>query len=126
MGTGGRFHLDQDGHSITVRLVRAPGPVEVLVDGKVVAQGPAPHRGTTVLRAELPGEPLRPVILTLAEVRGAYRCEMELGGVRYTLPHLPLTERSPAAPTAPHPLRRLRRSLRRIARRAVSGSGRHR
>jgi hypothetical protein len=123
MAAGSRFHLDLDGHSVTVQLTRASGPVEVLVDGKVVARSAALGAGTTLLRAELPGDPPRPLGITLAETGGELRCEMELGGARHAVPPVPLLpERPPSGRSAgPHPLRRLRRSLRRTVRRALSG-----
>ncbi|MFF5705236.1 hypothetical protein ACFY7H_22450 [Streptomyces sp. NPDC012794] len=120
-----RFHLDRDGHSVTVQMAGASRPVEVLVDGKVVAQGPAPREDRTVWRAELPGPPPRPLSVTLAETGGAYLCEMELDGVRYLMPRVPLLPEKPPAwrSPSPHPLRRLRGLLRRAGR-AVGGGGR--
>ncbi|MBM7173726.1 hypothetical protein JQK87_36185 [Streptomyces sp. G44] len=60
-----RFHLDRGGHSITVCVGGARDPVEVLVDGKVVATCQRRRRGVTVLTAELPGDAPRPVTLRI-------------------------------------------------------------
>ncbi|MEU6314699.1 hypothetical protein [Streptomyces sp. NPDC047014] len=123
MADHSRFHLDRDGHSVTVQLDGTARPAEVLVDGRVVARGPAPREGTTVLRAELPGDPPRPLRITLARRGGAFRCEMEAGGVRQALPRVPLIPARPPGPR-PGPLRAARRLLRRTARRAAGGPSR--
>ncbi|MFJ6939599.1 hypothetical protein [Streptomyces sp. NPDC101132] len=122
-----RFHLDQDGHSVSVLLERAGGHVEVLVDGKVVRQGRAPKQGVTVLRAELPGQPPRPVAVTLGNLGGDFLCELDVEGDRHPMPRVPLVAPGGARPTGrPHPLRLLRRSYRRVLRRMVAHQGRHR
>ncbi|GAA4934997.1 hypothetical protein ACFPM3_05515 [Streptomyces coeruleoprunus] len=120
MAAVSRFHVDQDGHSVTVQVAAVSGPVEVLVDGKVVARGRAPRAGTTVLHAELPGDPARPLGITLRDMGGVFLCEMEVGRTRYLMPRVPLfPERPPAWRTPPHPFRRMHRSLRRAVRRAM-------
>lgn len=120
MGVGSRFHLDQDGHSVTVQSARASGSVEVLVDGKVVGQGKVPGAGTAVLRAEFPGDPPRPVPIRLGEMGGVVLCEMEVDRARYLMPRVPLLpERPPAWRPPPHPFLRLGKSLRRAVLRAV-------
>ncbi|MGW7284598.1 hypothetical protein ACWGH4_03740 [Streptomyces sp. NPDC054847] len=93
MARGWRFHLDQDGHSVTVQLRRARGEVEVLVDGKVVAYRRTLGKDTTALTAELPGDPPRPFRILLAPVEGADGaplCAMESAGMRYLMPLVPL------------------------------------
>ncbi|MDQ1012819.1 hypothetical protein QFZ82_007304 [Streptomyces sp. V4I23] len=120
MAGGRRFHLDQDGHSVTVQLGGARPEVEVLVDGKVVAyrRGPA----TTALDAELPGDPPRPFRILIAPVEGPEAtplCMMESAGTRHLMPLVPLL--SPGRPPQPGPSptllvrRRLRRLLHRRA-----------
>ncbi|MEV5145164.1 hypothetical protein [Streptomyces sp. NPDC052727] len=120
MGVGSRFHLDQDGHSVTVQPARASGPVEVLVDGKVVGRGTVPKAGTTVLRAEFPGDPPRPLIIRLGEMGGVVLCEMEVDRARYLMPRVPLLpERPPPWQPPPHPFLHVAKSLRRAVLRAV-------
>ncbi|MFG2989657.1 hypothetical protein ACGFZK_10285 [Streptomyces sp. NPDC048257] len=100
-----RFHLDQDGHSITV--VRGPGRgrTELLVDGKVVSSTRTERRAATELRGELPGGGApRPFTVRVGRPDipgGEPLCVMEIGGARYLMPFLPLTrsEQWPAEPT---------------------------
>lgn len=123
MALGHRFHVDQDGHSVTVQLLGAGGRFEVLVDGKVVAYGPDPRTGGTVT-AELPGDPPRPLSITVSdphEMGGVPFCVLETGGMRYLMPQVPLVG-SGSAPEhhGPYrPVRRLRRALRRLLRRSA-------
>ncbi|MFF8830952.1 hypothetical protein [Streptomyces sp. NPDC015131] len=115
MALGHRFHVDLDGHSVTVQFLARTGPFEVLVDGKVVGYGKGP--GASVA-AELPGDPPRPFTVTVGHARvtgGVPSCVLQTGGVRRPVPHVPLgTAAAPAGP--PRPVRRLRRSLRRRVR----------
>lgn len=122
MAAADRFHLDQDGHSITVQLGRTPSSeFEVLVDGKVVAY----HRGggtTNTVTAELPGDPPQPLSITLSQARemgDVPSCVLEIGGMRYLMPWVPLvgSRGEPEGRGASHPVRQLRRMLRRWARR---------
>lgn len=121
MALGHRFHVDQDGHSVTVQFVGGAGAFEVLVDGKVVAYGPGRHRGGTVT-AELPGDPPRPVAVTVShpgEMGGVPFCVLETGGMRYLMPQVPLGGAGgETARGGPYrPVRRLRRLVRRSWRR---------
>lgn len=117
MAGGRRFHLDQDGHSVTVQVRHARGEVEVLVDGKVVAYRRRLGKDTTTLTAELPGDPPRPFRILLAPVEGADGaplCAMERAGMRYLMPLVPLhgSDRPPQRGPLPVPvLRRLRSRL---------------
>ncbi|MFJ3964586.1 hypothetical protein [Streptomyces sp. NPDC090036] len=100
-----RFHLDQDGHSITV--VRSPGRgrTELLVDGKVVSCTRSESRAVTELRGELTdGGAPRPFTVRIGRPDipgGAPLCSLEIGGTRSLMPLLPLTrsEEWPAEPT---------------------------
>ncbi|ORT55573.1 hypothetical protein [Streptomyces sp. CB03238] len=126
MALGHRFHVDQDGHSITVQFLGGSGDFEVLVDGKVVAYGPGPRRGGTV-RAELPGDPPRSVGITVSDPRemgGVPFCVLESGGMRYLMPQVPLVPpggagEGPARRGSYRPVRRLRRFVRRSLRRLM-------
>ncbi|MEV3988817.1 hypothetical protein AB0J57_07895 [Streptomyces sp. NPDC049837] len=127
MALGHRFHVDQNGHSVTVQFLGAGGRFEVLVDGKVVAHGPDRRTGGTVT-AELPGDPPRPLSITVSdphEMGGVPFCVLETGGMRYLMPQVPLVGSGDAAfHTREHhgpyrPVRRLRRSLRRLLRRSA-------
>ncbi|MBA4862280.1 hypothetical protein H1V43_12955 [Streptomyces sp. PSKA54] len=116
-----RFHLDQDGHSVTVEVARPSGTSEVLVDGKVVAHHRGGGQGPTVLEAELPGDPPQPISITVDDPPdrdAAPLCLMDIAGMRYVMPLTPLTgaHSSPPARTAGRArrLRRLRRHVRRI------------
>ncbi|GAA2728320.1 hypothetical protein [Streptomyces nogalater] len=114
-----RFHLDRDGHSVTVRTGTAREPTEVLVDGKVVAaRTRRGHRERVmVLTAELPGDPPRPVAIRVDWRTGAGSgpvCLMEAEG---TLTVVPRSSPAPSPPRrtvralARHPVRWLRRHL---------------
>ncbi|MCX4539283.1 hypothetical protein [Streptomyces sp. NBC_01565] len=97
MSTGAdqRFHLDQDGHSITV--VRASGGrrIELLVDGRLVAAARTNRHAPTELRGELAdsGGP-RPFTVRVGRCDipgGEPLCTLEAGGKSYLMPLLPLT-----------------------------------
>ncbi|MEV4332805.1 hypothetical protein AB0K02_20060 [Streptomyces sp. NPDC049597] len=125
MAGGRRFHLDQDGHSVTVQLRGAHPEVEVLVDGKVVAQRTGPVKGTTALEAELPGDPPRPFRILIAPVEGpdgTPLCMMESAGARSPMPLVPLLSAGRPAQPGPSPTRLVRRRLRRLLHRRA---GRH-
>ncbi|MFI6106007.1 hypothetical protein [Streptomyces sp. NPDC051310] len=112
-----RFHLDQDGHSVTVLLGRTAHDVEVLVDGKVVAARHTHGRGVTELAAELPGDPPEPVTLLVEDVDEVPLCVLVRGGARYLMPLVPLgTGGRPPAASAVRPLGGIRRRLRRLLR----------
>ncbi|MBT2540819.1 hypothetical protein J7E99_08910 [Streptomyces sp. ISL-44] len=88
-----RFHLDQNGHSISVLYEGPRRPVEVLVDGKTVAVGRAPRAARTVLTAELPGDPPQPFAIDLAYPDSADdspMCALMESGTRYLMPDVPL------------------------------------
>ncbi|NBE55163.1 hypothetical protein [Streptomyces boluensis] len=123
MAGGHCFHIDQDGHSVTVLLAHPRGVVEVLVDGKVVACHDAPGKDATVLGAELPGDPPRPIRVLLAPVEGADGpplCVMESDGARYPMPLVTLGRTARTTPrtttTSTQAVRLLRRHVRRMAR----------
>ena len=117
-----RFHLDRDGHSVSVQTGTGSGDVELLVDGKVVAARRGHRRDVTVLAAELPGDP--PQLFTVHVDRSkragdAPACVMETNGRRVPIPYAPLAARQTAPPTVGtrvHPLRWLRRVVRRRSR----------
>ncbi|MFD4240378.1 hypothetical protein ACFWP3_01980 [Streptomyces sp. NPDC058525] len=88
-----RFHLDQNGHSISVLYEGPRRPVEVLVDGRTVAMGRAPGAARTVLTAELPGDPPQPFAIDLACPRDpddSPVCALMESGMRYPMPDVPL------------------------------------
>lgn len=126
MAGGHCFHIDQDGHSVTVRLAHPRGGVEVLVDGKVVAWRNTLGKDTTAIDAELPEDPPRTVRVFLAPVAGADGpplCVLENAGTRYLMPLVPPAHAGRTTHPATTPseaVRLLRRQLRRMAR------GRHR
>ncbi|OEJ23696.1 hypothetical protein AR457_03475 [Streptomyces agglomeratus] len=118
MARGHRFHLDQDGHSVTVQTGQPSGGVELLVDGKVVGYQHGRVKGVTTLSAELPEDPPRPFRILLEDMGGELFCAMESSGQRFLMPQIPLWKpeepppRSRAKPS--RPLKRLRRLLRRL------------
>jgi hypothetical protein len=112
MAGGHRFHLDQDGHSVTVQLRHAHREVEVLVDGKVVAYRRGLGKDTAVLTAELPGDPPRSFRVLLAPLEGADGaplCVLESDGTRYLMPLVALGASGPAPQRSPSHLRFTRR-----------------
>ncbi|MER5209580.1 hypothetical protein ABT063_03060 [Streptomyces sp. NPDC002838] len=117
MARSHRFHLDRDGHSVTVQTA-ASGPTELLVDGKVVASRQGRPRDLTVLAAELPGDPPQPFTIRVDrsnEAGDVPVCVMEADGTRELVPYAPLVARQPPSPgTGPaHPMAWLRRLVRR-------------
>ncbi|MGW7056305.1 hypothetical protein [Streptomyces sp. NPDC054887] len=116
-----RFHLDRDGHSVTVQAGGPAEGTELLVDGKVVAYEQGRVKGVTILSAELPEEPPRPFRIFLEDMGGELFCAMEVNGSRILMPQVPLwpsgaqsSSRTSPAARPPRPLRRLRRLLRRL------------
>ncbi|MDA5283446.1 MULTISPECIES: hypothetical protein [unclassified Streptomyces] len=90
-----RFHLDQDGHSITVVRDLRHRHAEVLVDGKTVSSGRTSRSEATVLRGEIAGAG-RPqgflVRLERPDVPGGEPlCVLEKDGMRYLMPSVALT-----------------------------------
>ncbi|MEV1084095.1 hypothetical protein AB0I98_38800 [Streptomyces sp. NPDC050211] len=122
MARSHRFHLDQGGHSVTVQTGAVPGGVELLVDGKVVAVRRRHRKDVTVLAADLPGDPPQPFTIRLGrseETGDVPVCVMETHGSRVSVPYAPLAARQAASLTADaqvHPLRWLRRVIRRRSR----------
>ncbi|UQX04498.1 hypothetical protein [Streptomyces sp. RerS4] len=102
-----RFHLDQDGHSITVVWAPVPGRTEVLVDGKVVGSARTLRHAATELHGEIAdGDVRRPLTIRVGRpdvAGGEPLCFVESEGRRYLMPLVPLTggERWPAEPTPP-------------------------
>lgn len=120
-----RFHVDLEGHSVTV-LIEWPGrEIEVLVDGKVVAHQRKPARDGTVLHAELPTDPPQPLTILVEDMGDTPFCSLVTPDARYRrflMPEVPLTTRRSGGPRTHrtpgrlvrHLLRRLGRSLRRL------------
>ncbi|MEV0634724.1 hypothetical protein AB0I77_07075 [Streptomyces sp. NPDC050619] len=128
MTRGQRFHLDRDGHSVTVQTGAPSAAVELLVDGKVVASHKRRGKDVTVLAAELPGDPPHPFTVRLdrpKEARDLPVCVMEADGVRTPVPYAPLTARHAPPRTAGSEVRPLR-WLRRLVRRRSRHVRRHR
>ncbi|MFD4245343.1 hypothetical protein ACFWP3_27700 [Streptomyces sp. NPDC058525] len=104
-----RYHVDQDGHSITVLSDVRRRRADVLVDGKTVASVRVPRHGAAVLRGELPGDlpdPPKPFLIRVSHAYDAGDvppCALETDGMRYLMPSVPLTrqEERPAEPTPP-------------------------
>ncbi|MGW0395394.1 hypothetical protein ACWDYJ_31880 [Streptomyces sp. NPDC003042] len=127
MASRHRFHLDQNGHSISVLYGRPGQSVEVLVDGKAVAVGKAAAAGLTVMKAELPGDPPQPFTVHLGspdDPGEAPLCTLVIDGARYLMPDIPFGP-SPAALAGPSrrgasavsPAASARRFFRRLLRR---------
>lgn len=121
-----RFHLDVQGHSVTVQTRHAMRETELLVDGKTVGyqRTQAGHRKPTVaLAAELPGDPPQPfgVTLRVGDAPGlAATCDLDIAGRRYPMPEAPLGGAEPTRlRVSARPLRRMRRLLRRSVRRRI-------
>ncbi|EFL19308.1 hypothetical protein [Streptomyces sp. C] len=103
-----RFHLEQDGHSITVVWSARRGRAEVLVDGKVVATARTRRTATTELRGETAeGDgTVRPFTVRLGrpDIPGDEPlCALDTGYRLYLMPLVPLTgdEAWPPEPTPP-------------------------
>ncbi|MEU9379253.1 hypothetical protein AB0D94_36630 [Streptomyces sp. NPDC048255] len=91
-----RLHLDQDGHSITVWCGRPGQPVEVLVDGKVIATGRERRSGLTTLPGVVAGDPPKVFTVYLSRPAGPDReplCTLDIDGMRYLMPEVPLPRR---------------------------------
>jgi hypothetical protein len=109
---------------VTVQTHHATHETELLVDGKVVGhqRTQAGRREPQVrLAADLPGDPPQPFGVTLhtgAITDGTATCALEIAGRTYPMPETPLRRAEHTSPRAPaHPLRRIRRLLRRGLRR---------
>ncbi len=121
-----RYHLDQDGHSITVLCDVRRRLAELLVDGKTVASVRAPRHAATLLRGELPTDPPQPFLIRVGhadEPGDVPLCALETEGMRYLMPIVPLTrqeewpaERTPPARTPGELLTRWRNRIRRTGR----------
>lgn len=118
-----RFHLDVEGHSVTVQTRHAARETELLVDGKVVGyqHADAGHRRPTTLTAELPGDPPQPFGVTLrtddADERAA-TCVLEIAGRRCPMPEVPLARSDTTLSAVARPsLRSMRRLVRSLLRR---------
>ncbi|MEW2258664.1 hypothetical protein [Streptomyces sp. NPDC047869] len=119
-----RFHLDVEGHSVTVQTRHGARETELLVDGKVVdyLHARTGHREpTTALTAELPGDPPQSFRITLRFGEApAYPavCLMEFAGRSHPMPAIPLAQddTTPSGMTRPS-LRSTRRLVRSLLRR---------
>ncbi|MCB5168448.1 hypothetical protein LG634_26950 [Streptomyces bambusae] len=103
-----RYHLDQDGHSITVLHDARRHRAEVWVDGKTVAATPTAAHDATVLHAELPTDPPRQLTVRIAHPAApddAPLCVLETGTDRYLMPAAALTNEERAAPDRTPPAR---------------------
>ncbi|MFJ8533586.1 hypothetical protein [Streptomyces sp. NPDC093591] len=123
MASSQRFHLDRDGHSVSVQTGGASGVVELLVDGKVVASQRRRRRDAMVLAVELPSDPPRPFSVHVdwsTGTGGRPVCMWEIDGTRDLIPVAPLVARQVSSradgTTALHPLRGLCRLARRCLR----------
>ncbi|MGW5848905.1 hypothetical protein ACWFQ8_13305 [Streptomyces sp. NPDC055254] len=70
------FHLDQNGHSISVLCEGPRRPVEVLVDGRTVATARPQRVARTVLAAQMPGDPPEPFSIHLGPPGGPDDCPL--------------------------------------------------
>lgn len=126
MATRLRHHLDQDGHSITVWCGRPGRPVEVLVDGKVIATARERRSGLTLLRGVVAGDPPKTFTVYLSRPAGPDReplCTLDVDGRRYLMPEVPFPDRPARTrplppPPATTPAQLLARLLRRRGRRS--------
>ncbi|SEB90665.1 hypothetical protein [Streptomyces sp. TLI_105] len=101
-----RYHLDQDGQSITVLHDPRRRRAEVWVNGKTVAAARAPRHQATVLEGEIPALPPKRMVVRIGhpdDVDDVPLCVLETDGDRYLMPHIALTpqEREPAERTPP-------------------------
>lgn len=126
MSRAHRFHLEVDGHSVTVQTRHAARETELLVDGKVVGyqRTATRHRpSATVLTAELPGDPPKPFAVALhsrGSAEDAPTCALEIAGRRHAMSESPLIRPGTVPPAAGRPaLRSARSLLRRTLRRLV-------
>ncbi|POX55291.1 hypothetical protein C3489_10850 [Streptomyces sp. Ru71] len=123
-----RFHLDMEGHSVTVQTRHATREAELLVDGKVVGYLHAlGHREpASALTAELAGDPPRPfsVMLHASEsAEGAPTCVLEIAGRRHPMPEVALARSDSTPSVAARPSLR---AVRRLFRQTVRGTRRRR
>ncbi|MBT2448641.1 hypothetical protein J7F03_16390 [Streptomyces sp. ISL-43] len=98
-----RFHVDLEGHSVTVVLEWPGHEIEVLVDGKVVAHRRKPARNGTVLRAELPTDPPQPLTVLIEDMGSTPFCSLMTPDARYRrflMPEVPLTTHESRGGTA--------------------------
>ncbi|MEW2416906.1 hypothetical protein AB0953_24695 [Streptomyces sp. NPDC046866] len=101
-----RYHLDQDGHSITVLHDPRRRRAEVWINGKTVTVAETPRHRPTVMEAEIPTVPPKGVVVRIGhpdDPGDVPLCVLETGGDRYLMPHVALTqeERAPAERTPP-------------------------
>ncbi|MEU9146705.1 hypothetical protein [Streptomyces sp. NPDC048349] len=101
-----RYHLDQDGHSITVLYDVGHRRAEVLVNGKTVACVRVPRSAATLLQGETPTDPPTPFLIRVGQPDGqggVPLCALETQGMRYLMPSVPLVgrEKWPAERTPP-------------------------
>ncbi|WP_037675879.1 hypothetical protein [Streptomyces globisporus] len=101
-----RYHLEQDGQSITVLHDPRRQHAEVWVNGKTIAVARTPHHQATVLEGELPTLPPKPMVVMIDhpyDGRDIPPCVLEMDGDRYLMPHVALTseERRPIERTPP-------------------------
>ncbi len=84
------FHTDHTGHSITVTVRAGPSrALELLVDGKEVAHRDHLGAGTTLLSAELPGQPPVPFRVAVHQPRFGScvpHCSLLIAGAQDPLP----------------------------------------
>ncbi|MFJ5812030.1 hypothetical protein OG906_37800 (plasmid) [Streptomyces sp. NBC_01426] len=98
-GVDQRFHLDQDGHSITVVRDGGGRRVELLVDGRVVAAARTRRHAPTELSGSLARggseDPLSFVVrLGRGDIPGGEPlCALEIEGQTSLMPFVPLTPR---------------------------------
>ncbi|MFD3539004.1 hypothetical protein ACFWUQ_05830 [Streptomyces sp. NPDC058662] len=89
-----RFHLDQNGHSISVLCEGPRRAVAVLVDGRTVATARPQRAARTVLAAQLPGDPPEPFSIHLGPPAGpddGLLCSFVTDdGMSYLMPDVPL------------------------------------
>jgi hypothetical protein len=126
MARAHRFHLDVDGHSVTVQTRHAVRETELLVDGKVVgyqATQAGQRKPAIEFTAELPGDPPRPFHVTLQtgdSLERADACVLEVAGRRHVMPEMPLGQAETALSGASWPwARSLRRLVRGLVRRTL-------
>lgn len=117
-----RFHVDLEGHSVTVLLEWPGHEIEVLVDGKVVAYRGKPERHGTVLHAELPTDPPQPLTILVEDMGDSPFCSLVTPDARYRrflMPEVPLKTREGERPRLRRTLGRLVRQLLRRQRRSL-------
>ncbi|MGR4880932.1 hypothetical protein ACIPUC_16220 [Streptomyces sp. LARHCF249] len=117
-----RFHVDLEGHSVSVLLEWPGREIEVLVDGKVVAYQRKPARNGTVLHAELPTDPPQPLTVLVEDMGDTPFCSLVTPDARYRrflMPEEPLVTPRSGAPRPGRTLRQLVRQLLRRLRRVL-------